>query len=160
MQKLIKYAVIAALALTSQLIPLNSARAQQYQALAGLPATIPAATTTNLATPVLIDAHGQDKVGFTFFNTWSTAGESTGNTNLLYTLAPTDDFSTYSTNNGTVTLASYNWSAAGGASRSTTNITAGGHNGWYVIKIQNTSAAGVATNSATAFLYSVKLNAP
>lgn len=134
--------------------------AQQYQALGGLASTLAAATQTNFASPPLIDAHAQDKVGFTFNNTWSTAGGATGLTNISYTLAPTDDMKTYSTNNGLITLNAYNWTAIGNTSTSTTNLNANGHNGWFVISATNNSATGVATNLANAFLYSVKVGAP
>lgn len=126
----------------------------------GIPATIAAATTTNLATPLLILAQNQDKIAFQFNTTWSVNGESTGNTNLLYTLAPTVDGIKYDTNK-TITLAAYEYTSAGNVSTSVTNgITAGGLYGWYLIKIVNNSASGVATNGANAFEYSVKISSP
>jgi len=129
-----------------------------------MPATIAAATTTNLATPLFIDAGKQDKVKFVMANSWSVAGESTGNTNLLYTLAPTVDGTIYSTNE-TVTLASYNRSAtAGQLNVSSTNLNANGAKGWFIIRIVNNGATGVCTNgtgsSNQAFSYGIKISAP
>lgn len=164
MKKLSTVIAAAVIALGSLLLA-PAAHAQptpsySYQALA-LPATLAAATTTNFATPLFIDAHAQQNVAIMTANSWSTAGETTGNTNILYSLAPTVDGSNYSTNN-LITIASYNRSGtAGQVSYSSTNLSANGLKGWYVVKAVNNSAAGVATNTpSTAFVYGIKIGAP
>jgi hypothetical protein len=142
-----------------------SAHAQPVPSFAAqtvaVPLTLAAATTTNFVNPLYIDASKSQHVAFSCYTSWSTAGEATGNTNILYTLAPTLDGVIYDTNR-TVTVASYNRSTTAGAfSPSSTNLDANGFRGWYLIKAANNSAAGVATNSATSgFVYSIKIGAP
>jgi hypothetical protein len=145
---------IAAPRAQAQLVPSYS-----IQAL-GLPATLPAATTTNYVTPPFIDCSKQQTMAFMLGNSWSTGGEGTGSTNVLYTLAPTVDGTHWDTNK-TVVLASYNRSAtAGQTTYSYTNLSANGIKGWYVIKAVNNSAGGVCTNASDAFVYGLKLGAP
>lgn len=125
-----------------------------------LPATLAAGTTTNFAVPPFIDCSKEQNVAVMMGNSWSTAGEPTGSTNILYTLAPTVDGSHYDTNK-TITLASYNrQGTAGVTSYSLTNLTANGIKGWYVIRAVNNSAGGVVTNNSDAFVYGLKLGAP
>lgn len=122
--------------------------------------TLAAATTTNMATPVFIDAGKQQNVAFSMTTTWSTAGEATGNTNIVYTLAPSVDGVNKDTNK-TVSVIGYNYTSAGNLSTSCTNLSANGLAGWFVIKAVNNSAAGVATNTAsTGLQYGVKIGAP
>ncbi len=123
----------------------------------GVPATIAAATTTNFATPLFIDARKQDKVAFQFRSIWGTAGESTGSTNVQFTLAPTVDGIAYDTNKA-ITLVSYNRAATAIFTNiETTNITASGLAGWFITKEVNNSAGGALTNT---FQYGIKIGAP
>ncbi len=131
----------------------------------GLPATLAAVTQTNFpaGSRPFIDASKQQTVAFMMYNSWSTAGESTGNTNALYILAPSIDGVIADTNK-TVTLASYNRAATAGVpSPSSTNLSANGIKGWFIMSQTNGSAAGVLTNgtgSSAALTYSTKISAP
>jgi hypothetical protein len=158
--KLLAPVAVAGITLTSALVPLRSARAQvpTYSPVQlGVPATLAAATTTNFASPIFIDASHQDKVAFQFRTIWGTAGESTGNTNLQFTLAPTVDGLTWDTNKSVI-LASYNRAATAIFTNiETTNLSASGIMGWYITKEVNNSAAGAATNTLK---YGLKMSAP
>jgi len=151
---------VAGIAFTSAIAPIQSAKAQvpSYSPVQlGVPATIAAATTTNFASPIFIDASHQDKVAFQFRTIWGTAGESTGNTNLLFKLAPTVDGLTFDTNKS-VTLASYNRAATAIFTNiETTNLNANGLMGWYIYQEVNNSAGGAATNTLK---YGLKMSAP
>lgn len=122
-----------------------------------VPATIAAATTTNFVSPIFIDASHQDKVSFQFRTIWTTAGEATGNTNILFKLAPTVDGLSFDTNKS-ITIASYNRAATLGFTNiETTNITANGLKGWYIYQEINNQASGTATNSLQ---YGIKISSP
>ncbi len=124
---------------------------------AGGPRLIPAATTTNLASPVYIDCSRSQILGLSCSANWSTAGEFTGNTNLIYSAGPSLDGITYSTNENVISFVAYNRAAAGGNSITMTNVNVGAYQGYYVFKIVNNSAAGVATNTLT---YGQKISSP
>jgi hypothetical protein len=144
----------AATALKAQPVPSYSTQSIP------VPLVIPAATTTNLVTPLLIDTKKLQNVALMMGTTWSTAGEATGNTNLIYTLAPTVDGVNMDTNR-TITITAYNNTVAGTVSYTRTNLQANGLSGWYIIKVVNNSAAGVATNQpSSGMVQSIKIGAP
>lgn len=159
MKKLSTFLAAGLIALGATSLKAQPTPSYQYQSIP-VPLTIAAATTTNLATPLLLDVGKFQNVAIMMGTTWSTAGESTGNTNLIYTLAPTVDGINMDTNR-TITIAAYNNTAAGNVSYSRTNLSANGLKGWYITKIVNNSAAGVATNAASSgMVYGIKLGAP
>jgi hypothetical protein len=121
-----------------------------------VPSTLAAGVTTNLATPLFVDCSKQNVQAFELSSTWSTAGEPTGQTNLTYTLCPSVSGVRFDTNHS-VSLVAANWSAIGVTNTTVTNLTANGIRGWYITKIVNSSAGGIATNQ---FRYSTKISAP
>jgi hypothetical protein len=121
-----------------------------------VPTTLAAGTTTNLVSPIFIDASAQRHVGLMGGSSWSTAGDSLGNTNIIYTLAPTVDKLHWDTNN-TVFFTNKNFSAIGGTTYNVGDLDSFGYAGWYITKMQNTSVGGVSTNSLG---YGLKVGAP
>jgi hypothetical protein len=150
MKKMI--AVIGIAALLAMVSLTASAQTPAYNSSGvGGPLLIPAATTTNLATPIYIDCSRSQLIGLQADVSWSTAGESTGNTNLIYTAGPSINGVTYSTNEAQITFVAYNRQGTVGLqTHSVTNVNIGSYQGYYVYKIANNSAVGIATNTLSA----------
>lgn len=159
MKKLFKFIGVAALLATV------SVNAQPTPAYTPVSVTIPivqANMTTNLVlstNALFIYAGKQHDVALEFDCQWcAPLGLAGSVTNALFTLCPTVDGVTYDTNN-TIPFSVYQSQiAVNTMNRSGTNLNAHGYLGYYITSIQNTSAAGILSNSV--IKYGSKIGAP
>jgi hypothetical protein len=147
--KNIQITLIAGAALPALDFTASAQTLQNSQTVVASLPNVPASTTTNLATPVLIGTEKQQNVAIQFWPTWSaTSGTAT---NAIYTLCPTVDGSTPDINR------TWTVSANGATPLLTTNVNNGGYAGLFITAIQNTHTTGVLTNSVK---YRVKIGCP
>lgn len=107
----------------------------------GLVSVIPAATRTNLATPLLIDCGKQSAVAIQVDIKAATVASS----NLVYYFAPSVDRLTYDTNylfTFTATPQGGLW----GTNTYTTNFTVNGYRGLYLVGVSNGHPTVAVTN--------------
>ena len=119
---------------------------------------VPQSGTTNLATPLFIDASGSQVITF-----WSDSTTSVFvNTNCQFLLAPTGD-GIHMDTNATVTIYGKAWASVTNLNTpsqyaaNVTNITCGALQGYYLYEIVEPTGAGNITNNLS---YTVKLGAP
>jgi hypothetical protein len=134
-KKLLALFAVALFAMTFQ-----SQAQYAAQTLSGFPATLAAASSTNLATSIVMDCRKQDKVAVQVKFTLS----NTATTNTIYTFARSLDGSNYDTANTFVWAVPQNGTTTVIAS---TNIDMAGYGYLKLVTIDNRDDNGVLTNS-------------
>jgi hypothetical protein len=134
-KKLLALFAVALFAMTFQ-----SQAQYAAQTLSGFPATLAAATATNLASAPVMDVRKQDKVAVQVKFTLSAAAT----TNTIYTFARSLDGSNYDTANTFVWAVPQNGTTTVIAS---TNIDMAGYGYLKLVTIDNRDDNGVLTNS-------------